>query len=71
VLFEDLASTMAEDDHHVMRSIFTRELASSSVIAIGTSPGLSGFYDRTIRLRRIEDEAGAVATLTPYLAAAE
>jgi putative ATP-binding cassette transporter len=71
VLFEDLASTMAEDDHHVMRSIFARELASSSVIAIGTSPGLSGFYDRTIRLRRLEDEPEAIAPLTPYLAAAE
>jgi putative ATP-binding cassette transporter len=53
VFFEDVMSSMSEDDCQLMRSIFARELASSTVIGIGSGPALNGFYHRTIRMRRI------------------
>ena len=55
----------------MMRSIFSQELAAASVIAVGTSPALSGFYHRTIRLRRKEQDGPEIAPVSPYLQAAE
>lgn len=53
IFFEDILSTIGEDDSQLMRSIFARELAASTVIGIGSTPSLNGFYHRTIKLRRL------------------
>lgn len=52
VLFEDMAATASEQDLRLLRSVFTRELAGSSVIGIGTCPALNGFFGRRLRLSR-------------------
>jgi len=36
----------------LLRSVFTRELAGSAVIGIGTCPALNGFFGRRLRLSR-------------------
>jgi putative ATP-binding cassette transporter len=53
VFFEDVMSAMSEDDCQLMRSIFSHELKSASVVGIGSGPALNGFYHRTIRMRRV------------------
>ena len=53
VFFEDVMSSMSEDDCQLMKSIFNRELRTAAVIGIGSGPVLNGFYHRTIRLRRL------------------
>jgi len=57
VFFEDIMSSMSEDDCQLMKSIFARELRSTTVVGIGSGPALNGFYHRTIRLRRLADRA--------------
>jgi putative ATP-binding cassette transporter len=50
VLFEDIAASAGEQDLPLLRSVFTRELAGSAVIGIGTCPALNGFFGRRLRL---------------------
>ncbi len=52
VLFEDMAMGSSAPDLSLLRSIFTRELAGSAVIGIGSSPSLNGFFSRRLRLAR-------------------
>jgi len=52
VLFEDMAVSAGEQDLPLLRSVFTRELAGSAVIGIGTCPALNGFFGRRLRLSR-------------------
>lgn len=54
VFFEDTSSCMNEEHCRLIRSIFGSELAASSVIGIGTSPALEGFYTRTLHFRRLQ-----------------
>ncbi|MGH6929563.1 MAG: hypothetical protein ACREEV_14700, partial [Dongiaceae bacterium] len=54
VFFEDTSSCMNEEHCRLIRSIFGSELATSSVIGIGTSPALEGFYTRTLHFRRLQ-----------------
>jgi putative ATP-binding cassette transporter len=65
VFFEDVMSSMSEDDCQLMRSIFTRELAFATVIGIGSGPSLNGFYHRTIRLRRLPADQHSESFDTP------
>jgi vitamin B12/bleomycin/antimicrobial peptide transport system ATP-binding/permease protein len=60
VFFEDTASCMNEEHCRLIRSIFGSELATASVIGIGTSPALDGFYTRTLHFRRLQGTAHAV-----------
>jgi putative ATP-binding cassette transporter len=60
VFFEDTASCMNEEHCRLIRSIFGSELAASSVIGIGTSPALDGFYTRTLHFRRLPSTAHPV-----------
>jgi putative ATP-binding cassette transporter len=55
VFFEDVTAAMDEESCRLLRSIFARELAESTVVAIGNSPALQGFYDRTLRLDRCDN----------------
>jgi vitamin B12/bleomycin/antimicrobial peptide transport system ATP-binding/permease protein len=76
VFFEDVLSSMSEDDCQLMKSIFARELKSSAVVGIGSGPALNGFYHRTIRLRRIAADQPDISGLPnswplPHLQAAE
>jgi len=60
VFFEDTASCMNEEHCRLIRSIFGSELAAASVIGIGTSPALDGFYTRTLHFRRLQSTAHPV-----------
>ena len=74
VFMEDCTATMNEADCRLLRSIFSRELAASTVIGVADSPGLPGFYHRTITLRRIDesgDQEFGRAWSLPRLVAAE
>src|SRR5262249_27548567 len=53
VFFEDMTPSMNEEHCRLVRSIFAKELATATVIGIGTNPALSGFYGRTIHLRHL------------------
>lgn len=53
VFFDDLTAGMDEDCCRLLRSIFARELADATVIGIGNTPALDGFYRRTLRLTRV------------------
>jgi vitamin B12/bleomycin/antimicrobial peptide transport system ATP-binding/permease protein len=64
VFFEDTASCMNEEHCRLVRSIFGSELAAASVIGIGSSPALDGFYTRTLHFRRLQ---GATHTVRPHL----
>jgi putative ATP-binding cassette transporter len=55
IFMEDAAAYMNEVDCLLLRSIFTRELASSAVIAVTDSPALTSFYDRVLSLHRPDD----------------
>jgi hypothetical protein len=44
---------MNEEHCRLIRSIFGSELAAASVIGIGSSPALDGFYTRTLHFRRL------------------
>jgi putative ATP-binding cassette transporter len=57
VFFEDTASCMNDEHCRLIRSIFGSELAASSVISIGSSPALDGFYTRTLHFRRLQSTA--------------
>jgi putative ATP-binding cassette transporter len=57
VFFEDTASCMNEEHCRLIRSIFGSELAGASVIGIGSSPALDGFYTRTLHFRRLPSTA--------------
>jgi putative ATP-binding cassette transporter len=57
VFFEDTASCMNEEHCRLIRSIFGSELAAASVIGIGSSPALDGFYTRTLHFRRLPTTA--------------
>ncbi len=52
VIFEDMAMSATEQDLNLLRSIFTRELAGSAVIGIGSCSALSGFFGRRLRFAR-------------------
>jgi putative ATP-binding cassette transporter len=54
VFFEDMASCMNDEHCRLIRSIFGSELAAASVIGIGSSPALDGFYTRTLHFRRLQ-----------------
>jgi hypothetical protein len=45
-------------------SIFEDQLAATAVVSIGRSPARSGFYDRTLHLRRL-DESATLVPLRP------
>jgi len=53
VFFEDTTPYMTPDHCRLARSIFAKELASATVIGIGSNPALTGFYTRTIHLRHL------------------
>jgi putative ATP-binding cassette transporter len=53
VFFEDTTSAMTEDHCRLVRSLFAKELASATMIGIGSNPALTGFYGRTIHLRHL------------------
>ena len=55
VLFEDMAATANDQDHGLLRSVFTRELSATAVIGVGNSPALNGFFARRLRLARHMD----------------
>jgi putative ATP-binding cassette transporter len=57
VFFEDTTSCMNEEHCRLIRSIFGSELATASVIGIGSSPALDGFYTRTLNFRRLHGPA--------------
>ncbi len=62
VFFED-TSAIGKQHERLIRSIFDEELAHATVIGCAANPGLAGFYQRTVNLRRrgAEDEAEADA----------
>lgn len=60
VFFEDTASCMNEEHCRLIRSIFGSELSAASVIGIGSSPALDGFYTRTLHFRRLQSTAHQV-----------
>ena len=71
---EDAAAYLNETDCLLLRSIFTRELASSSVIAVTDSPALTSFYDRVLSLHRPDEHRAQdfrAAWPLPRLVAAE
>ena len=53
VFFEDTTPYMTADHCRLARSIFGKELASATVIGIGSNPALTGFYTRTVHLRHL------------------
>ena len=63
VFFEDTTPFMSEDHCRLMRSIFAIELPGTTVIGIGSSAALKGFYTRTIHLRPLEAQP---ARLRPH-----
>jgi putative ATP-binding cassette transporter len=64
VFFEDTTPCTNEEHCRLVRSIFANELSGATVIAIGSSPALKGFYTRTLRLRRFQPDPQA--WLSPY-----
>jgi putative ATP-binding cassette transporter len=60
-LFEDIAATANDQDLGLLRSVFTRELAGSAVIGVGSSPALGSFFGRKLRLSRHPDAARPAA----------
>lgn len=67
VFLEDTAS-VSREHQLLLRRIFTEELAHATVLGCATSPDLTGFYGRTINLRRhgaeFEAEEAEPAPLT-------
>jgi putative ATP-binding cassette transporter len=59
VFFEDTTPCANEEHCRLVRSIFANELSGATVIAIGSSPALKGFYTRTLRLRRFQPDTQA------------
>jgi len=55
VFFEDTAPFMNEEHSRLLRTIFAQDLPETTVIGIGSSSALKGFYTRTIHLRVIEN----------------
>lgn len=55
VLLEDVASTVAERDQSLLRSIFTRELSATAVIGVSGIAVLNSFFARRLRLSRHAD----------------
>ncbi len=55
VFLED-TSSLSREHQLLMRRIFADELAQATVIGCATSPDLTGFYARTITLRRHGDD---------------
>jgi len=53
VFFEDTTPYMTAEHCRLTRSIFAKELATATVIGIGSNPALTGFYGRTIHLRHL------------------
>jgi vitamin B12/bleomycin/antimicrobial peptide transport system ATP-binding/permease protein len=53
VFFEDTTPYMTAEHCRLARSIFAKELATATVIGIGSNPALTGFYARTIHLRHL------------------
>ena len=47
-----------------MLSIFDHELVQTAVVSIGRGPARSGFYDRTLHFRRV-DESATLVPLRP------
>jgi len=67
VFFEDTTPYMTAEHCALVRSIFAKELAATSVIGIGSNPALIGFYARTIRLRRLPTGPLPRPTYHPWL----
>ncbi len=61
VLLDDALGALDEDQRQFVLSMFEDELAATAVVNIGRSPARSGFYDRTLRLRRLDETATLVA----------
>jgi vitamin B12/bleomycin/antimicrobial peptide transport system ATP-binding/permease protein len=57
VFFEDTTTCLNEENCRLMRSIFGSELAGASVIGIGSSRALDGFYTRTLHIRGLQTAA--------------
>jgi len=58
VVLDDAMASLDEEHRRLMLSIFERELAGTTVVSIGRGPAHDGFYNRTVRLRRIPGGAG-------------
>jgi putative ATP-binding cassette transporter len=74
IFMEDAAAYLNEVDCLLLHSIFTRELAASSVIAVSDSPALTNFYDRVFSLHRPDEQRAQdfrTAWPLPRLVAAE
>jgi putative ATP-binding cassette transporter len=61
VLLHDALGALDEEQRQDLLAIFAHELAGAAVVGISRSAALSGFYDRTLRFRRL----GEGATLVP------
>ncbi len=53
VVLDDTTAALGKEHRRLLLSIFECELAGTSVIGISRSPAPSGFYTRSLRLRRI------------------
>ena len=60
VLLDDALGALDEEHRQFMLSIFEHELAETAVVSIGRSPSRTGFYDRTLHFRRLDQSATLV-----------
>jgi putative ATP-binding cassette transporter len=61
VMLDDALSALDEDQRRSLLAIFEQELVDTAVVSIGRSPARDGFYDRTLRFRRVEQSATLLA----------
>jgi putative ATP-binding cassette transporter len=64
VLLDDALGALDEEHRQLMLSIFDHELVQTAVVSIGRGPVRSGFYDRTLHFRRV-DEGATLVPLRP------
>ena len=64
VLLDDALGALDEEHRQLMLSIFDHELVQTAVVSIGRGPARSGFYDRTLYFRPV-DEGATLVPLRP------
>jgi vitamin B12/bleomycin/antimicrobial peptide transport system ATP-binding/permease protein len=64
VLLDDALGALDAEHRQLMLSIFDHELVQTAVVSIGRGPARSGFYDRTLHFRRV-DEGATLVPLRP------
>lgn len=68
-IFMDEATSALDDENQTsMLSLFTSELAGTSVLSIGHRPGLEAFHTRTLQIRKTDEGAVLLARPQPRAA---